>query len=135
MQWLIDIIKSQLKIAAGFVALPQTAAVHFDTSSWTRDDSFHDIDFTGIVPSGSTAVYCRLLGDFQINDALVRFYTKNGSPDQMWVGQRFRLAGKQYITNLLIPLDGDLKALYRISVSPVTMLRLQVIGYFEAHVI
>lgn len=60
MQWLIDILLELLPTLTGFQDRGDPAAFDFVKTDFTRDDSWHDLDLSGVVPSGATAVVLRI---------------------------------------------------------------------------
>lgn len=64
MQWLIDLCAERVIETIGipptFIDRGDPAAYDFIANDLTKDDAWHDLDLSGIVPSGSTAVLINL---------------------------------------------------------------------------
>lgn len=101
----------------------------FAVAYFTTDGFFHDIDFTGIVPAGATAVYI----GFQIRDGTVPasiYFRKKGQVNyHNRLMLRNQVAGKFIEASGFVSLDENLKAEYMTTPHSFTQIAVVVRGW------
>lgn len=134
MQWLIDIVTEWI-VAAGyllhsFVDRGDPAAVDYITGDFTKDNTWYELDLSGVVPAGAKAVAI----------TIVVFTTAVGSELSFRRAGNLRTINKATImtqvaniflaNDLVIAVDSDRKIEYRASVATWVVINVSVKGWW-----
>lgn len=111
MQWLIDIVLEWI-IAQGYLTTAfadrgDPAAADFDENDLTLNDAWHDLDLSGIVPEGATAVclYCSIFAGGIFNYLYLR---KKGNANFVNIsGLVTQVNGIPNDNDVIVPLDAN----------------------------
>ena len=86
MQWLIDLVIEAIGVPPCFIDRGDDNTWDYDIDDLTTDGAWHDLDLSGIVAEGATAVLLRVA---YVNDAIGRaiFFRKDGNVNELNVAE------------------------------------------------
>jgi len=135
MQHLIDLIAARVIATIGvppvYVDRGDIAASDWLVGDFTRDNAWHDLNLSGVIPSGLSLVHFRCFILSTVVNKAAMFRTKGNSNEinmhKFWVP----VASMWHQMDFMIPPSVDNKVQYRISSTDITGMSLSIVGAFK----
>lgn len=130
MQWLIDIIKEWIGLNAGYFFRGDISAWDFTLVDFVRDENWHELDLSAIVPEGAKAVLLKVVVESVFEDkkfdlrAHGQIYNYNTCA--IFTPKSSVRIGGVY----LVPCDADRKIDYEAYSTGFTTINVIVVGWF-----
>ncbi len=134
MQWLIDIVLEAVAalgyLTTSFVDRGDVGAWDFTHADLTKDNYWHDLDLSAIVPAGTTAVQLRVqIKDDSIARAII--FRKKGHTGFWNIARlRIQVANVEIEGDIMVPLDNDRKINYLATGAVWTLIGISVRGWW-----
>lgn len=130
MQWLADLIIEKIGIPPTFIDRGDPAVEDFVFGDFTLDDGWHELDLSGIVPAGATAV---LLFTHARADATAKVFRwrKHGNVNAIASpALRTVVANLYHYCNNVVAVDADRKIDYMGTFATFDDLRTAILGWW-----
>ena len=131
MQWLIDIICTKCGIVGGYADRGDPVSADYDKGDLIRDNNWHEMDLSAIVPSGVKAilVHIRLLS--VMGGKVFRLKKLGTSGSYNTAITSTHVSNINDYADKIVSLDDDRKIEYRTSLDPWTVIQVTVKGWWN----
>lgn len=123
-------VRAQGYLTTGFVDRGDPASNDFAGADFTKDNNWHNLDLSGIVPAGAKAVLVRALcTSTSINRSFL--LRKDGNANSInWVQYRCTVANVPYTADAVCPISTARKLEYRVTHTDLYTIYLTVKGWW-----
>ena len=132
MQWLIDIIAERVGERIGWRRRGQVEDPDFFLGNLIRDNAWHDMDLSFIVPSGADAVAMSVRLSSSGAGKAIRFRHPGVSTEHPRAMETTQLANINYWSDMMVSCDVDRHIQYRISTDPWNNIEITIKGWWLA---
>ena len=130
MQWLIDLVIAAIGIPPCYIDRGQTSGPDFTEATLTIDNAWHELDLSGIVPDGASAVVLRCGFHSDIVNWVFRLRKHGTTMTQVTSVGTQQVAGIKMAHTPTIGISTDRKIDYRFVAAANLALTITVRGWF-----